>query len=125
MIGAVSVIDEDRAAARAAARQTVALYLPVVAPLDPTVAVKPELVERVKQHADRGEFGQGARLVSDDLLDKFAFSGNVTDIIDQALRLKAAGASRIQFGTPHGLHKPDTGLRLLGEKVLPALRQRS
>jgi len=39
VIGAVSVIDEDRAAARAAARQTVALYLPVVAPLDPTVAV--------------------------------------------------------------------------------------
>jgi 5,10-methylenetetrahydromethanopterin reductase len=123
VIGAVSVIDEDRAAARAAARRAVALYLPVVAPLDPTVTVEPELIERLKQHADRGEFDQGARLVSDVLLDKFAFSGNPSDIIDQALRLKAAGASRVEFGTPHGLHTPDTGLRLLGEKVLPVLRQ--
>jgi 5,10-methylenetetrahydromethanopterin reductase len=122
VVGAVSVIDEDRAAARAAARRAVALYLPVVAPLDPTVGVEPELIERLKRHADRGEFDDGARLVSDNLLDRFAFSGDAGDFIDHALRLFAAGARRVEFGTPHGLHHPDTGIRLLGEKVIPALR---
>lgn len=123
VIGAVSVIDEDRAAARAAARRAVALYLPVVAPLDPTVQVEPALIERLKHHADRGEYDAGARLVSDELLDKFAFSGDARDVIDQALRLRAAGARRVEFGTPHGLHTPDTGLHLLGKQVLPALRR--
>ncbi len=123
VVGAVSVIDEDRKAARAAARRAVALYLPVVAPLDPTVHVEPELIERLRQHADRGEFDEGARLVSDDLLDKFAFSGDAHDLIEHALRLKAAGAARVEFGTPHGLHAPDSGLRLLGERVLPVLKR--
>jgi 5,10-methylenetetrahydromethanopterin reductase len=123
VIGAVSVIDEDRHAAREAARRAVALYLPVVAPLDPTVEVEPALIERLKQHADRGEFEAGARLVSDDLLDKFAFSGDAHDLIDHALRLKAAGARRVEFGTPHGLNTPDSGLHLLGKQVLPALRR--
>ncbi|XWX05643.1 LLM class flavin-dependent oxidoreductase (plasmid) [Aggregatilineales bacterium SYSU G02658] len=123
VVGAVSVIDEDRKAAREAARRAVALYLPVVAPLDPTVHVEPELIERLRQHADRGEFDEGARLVSDDLLDKFAFSGDAHDLIEHGLRLKAAGAARVEFGTPHGLHAPDSGLRLLGERVLPALKR--
>jgi 5,10-methylenetetrahydromethanopterin reductase len=37
VVGAVCVVDEDGAAARALARREVALYLPVVAGLDPTV----------------------------------------------------------------------------------------
>ncbi len=36
--------------------------------------------------------------------------------------LFAAGATRVEFGTPHGLTE-ETGLRLLGEVVLPALRR--
>ncbi len=122
VVGAVSVIDDDREAARAMARRAVALYLPVVAPLDPTVTVEPELIERLKRHADRSEFEEGARLVSDDLLDRFAFAGSAHDITAHAERLFAAGAQRVEFGTPHGLHQPDTGIRLLGEKVIPALR---
>jgi 5,10-methylenetetrahydromethanopterin reductase len=33
-----------------------------------------------------------------------------------------AGATRIEFGTPHGLSE-ESGMRLLGEMVLPALRE--
>ena len=124
VIGAVSVIDEDREAARAAARRAVALYLPVVAPLDPTVSIEPELVTRLQHHADRGDFDEGAKLVSDAMLEKFAFSGNPSDFIDHALRLFEAGASRVEFGTPHGLTMPDVGIRLLGEKVLGEVRRR-
>ena len=122
VLGAVTVVDEDRSAARQAAREAAVLYLPVVAPLDPTVQVEPELVERLRGHADRGEAKEGARLISDDLLDRFAFSGNAADLIHQAERCFAAGAGRIEFGTPHGLI-PEMGIRIIGEQVLPALRK--
>jgi 5,10-methylenetetrahydromethanopterin reductase len=122
VLGAVTVVDEDRAAARQAAREAAVLYLPVVLPLDPTVRVEPELVERLRGHSERGETQEGARLISDDLLDRFAFSGNAADLIGQAERCFAAGAGRIEFGTPHGL-VAETGIRIMGEQVLPALRK--
>jgi 5,10-methylenetetrahydromethanopterin reductase len=119
--GAVTVIDEDRERARAAARRSVALYLPVVAPLDPTVSVDPELIERLRSHIERGEVDAAAGLISDPLLDLFAFTGEARDIIRQAEALFAAGAARIEFGTPHGLPS-EKGIQMLGEKVLPAFR---
>ena len=121
VLGAVTVVDEDRAAARQAAREAAVLYLPVVAPLDPTLKIEPELVERLRGHADRGEAKEGARLISDDLLDRFAFSGNAADLIGQVQRCFAAGAGRIEFGTPHGL-AAETGIRIIGEQVLPAFK---
>lgn len=121
VIGAVSVIDEDREAARALARREVALYLPVVAQLDPTLTLDPELVARLQDHARRHDYEQAARLVSDDLLDRFALAGNPHDLIRHCERLFAAGAARVEFGTPHGLDA-QTGITLLGEKIIPALR---
>ncbi len=122
-LGAVTVIDEDRGQAREAARRAVALYLPVVAPLDPTVTVEPDLIARLKTHVEQGETAAAARLISDDLLDRFAFAGDAADIIRQTEALYAAGASRVEFGTPHGLPS-ERGIRLLGEQVLPALGER-
>ncbi|MCU0511248.1 MAG: LLM class flavin-dependent oxidoreductase [Anaerolineae bacterium] len=122
VVGAVSVLDEDREQARQAARRAVALYLPVVAALDPTVLVEPELIDRLRRQVNAGELDEAARLISDALLDKFAFSGNATDLVEQASRLFAAGAGRVEFGTPHGL-QPLAALRLLGEQVIPALRR--
>jgi 5,10-methylenetetrahydromethanopterin reductase len=55
------------------------------------------------------------------MLEKFAFAGSPADLIRQAETLFAAGAARVEFGTPHGL-PPEHGIRLLGEKVLPALK---
>ncbi len=123
VIGAVCVVDKDRERARAAARRSVAMYLPVVAPLDPTVQVEPELVTRLKTAVEANRLDEAAALISDELLEKFAFAGNPDDLIRQAERLFAAGASRIEFGTPHGLPS-DVGIRLLGERVIPALRSR-
>jgi len=121
VVGAVSVIDEDRQAARAAARRAVALYLPVVAALDPTVQVEPALIERLRLHVQHQEDEQAAALISDELLERFAFAGDASDFIRQADALFQAGAARVEFGTPHGLDAR-TGIRLLGEEVLPALR---
>jgi 5,10-methylenetetrahydromethanopterin reductase len=121
VMGAVTVVHEDRAAARRAARREAALYLPVVLPLDPTVEVEPDLVERLRRHTTAGEWDVAAALISDDLLDRFAFAGNARDLIRQAEALRDAGAGRIEFGTPHGL-KPERGIQLLGKEVLPALK---
>ncbi|MEM7126508.1 MAG: LLM class flavin-dependent oxidoreductase [Chloroflexota bacterium] len=123
VVGAVTVVDEDGAAARALARREVALYLPIVANLDPTVEMEPELSEQIRVAAERFDFEQASRLISDELLSKFAFTGTPRQIVEQASSLFAAGASRVEFGTPHGL-TTEEGLRLLGKEVLPAIQNR-
>lgn len=122
-VGAVSVVDEERERARAAARRSVALYLPVVAALDPTVEVEPERIARLQRLTRQQDMDGAARLISDDLLDRFAFSGDARDLIRQAEALYDAGATRVEFGTPHGL-EPGRGIRIIGEQVIPALRGR-
>ena len=121
VLGAVSVVDEDGDAARARARREVALYLPIVAALDPTLELDADLLDRIGQAAQEFDFDAVAALVPDGLLKRFAFAGTPAEIIDHALELFAAGADRIEFGTPHGLSTA-RGLDLLGAKVLPALR---
>jgi 5,10-methylenetetrahydromethanopterin reductase len=120
VMGAVTVVDEDGAQARAVARRAVALYLPVVASLDPTLEVDPELIERLRVLVGRHDYDTAASFVADDLLERFAFCGTPADIIGQAAALFEAGCRRIEFGTPHGISAA-AGIRLLGEKVLPPL----
>ncbi len=121
VMGAVTVVDEDGDAARALARQEVALYLPVVAELDPTLQIDPEVLQDIKAAAANYDFDAASRFISDDLLSAFALAGTPREIVAQTKALFAAGTSRVEFGTPHGL-TADSGLRLLGEKVLPAFR---
>lgn len=120
-VGAVTVVDEDGAAARALARRQVALYLPVVAGLDRSLALDPELLGRIRAAAARYDYEAAAALISDDLLDCFALAGAPHQVAAHAAALLAAGAERVEFGTPHGLD-PAEGMRLLGTRVLPALR---
>jgi 5,10-methylenetetrahydromethanopterin reductase len=54
------------------------------------------------------------------VLDLFAFSGTPDQVAAQAQVLIDAGASRIEFGTPHGL-TGRAGVELLGRAVLPRL----
>jgi len=119
VIGAVCVVDADGAAARALARREVALYLPVVAGLDPTLHLDPELLARLSAAAARYDFDAAGALISDELLSRFAFAGTPAVVADHAAALLAAGATRVEFGTPHGL-TAGNGLRLLGEQVIRA-----
>jgi 5,10-methylenetetrahydromethanopterin reductase len=119
-LGAVTVVDEDRDAARALARREVALYLPVVAPLDPTVTDR-DWLDRITAAAARRDYPAVERDISDEMLDRFAFAGRPEDIVRQVEALAVGGATRVEFGTPHGLD-PTRGVKLLGELVLPALR---
>ena len=120
-VGAVTVVDDDGAAARALARRQAALYLPVIAPLDPTLQIEPELLARVNAAAAAYDFDAAAACISDDLLARLAFAGTPAEVAAQAEALFAAGCDRVEFGTPHGLSEA-SGLRLLGEQVLPRLK---
>lgn len=119
-IGAVTVVDEDGDAARALARREVALYLPIVATLDPSIELDPMLLAQIKEAADQFDFVRAGALISDDLLDQFAFAGTPDHVAQQTLNLFEAGATRVEFGTPHGL-STQSGITLLSQHVLPAI----
>lgn len=123
VIGAVSVIDEDREQARTMARRAVSLYMPIVSKLDPTMKIDPELMQRVEKHVQAGEDDLAGKLISDDILERFAFAGNADDIIRQCERLYDAGARRVELGTPHGVKESATGIHIIGKQVIPALRE--
>jgi 5,10-methylenetetrahydromethanopterin reductase len=120
-VGAVTVVDRDRSVAREVARREVAMYLDVVAALDPTTtvtsAVRTALAERLAADDPAG----AAAVIDDATLDRFAIAGNPTDVAEHALALFRAGADRVEFGTPHGLTGLG-GIELLGRRVLPAVR---
>ncbi len=120
--GAVTVVDEDRAAARRRARTEVAMYLDVVARLDTTVDVPDALLTPLRAALARGDTEGAGSLVPDELLDKFAVAGDPDSVAEHGAALFAAGASRVELGTPHGRTDED-GVELIGKKVLPALRE--
>jgi 5,10-methylenetetrahydromethanopterin reductase len=119
--GAVTVVAEDGAAARRRARSEVAMYLAVVGALDSTRELPEGLLPRISALAAAGDDAAAGALIPDDVLDRFAFSGTPEQVAGQARAVIAAGAGRIDFGTPHGLTDAD-GVRLLGTRVLPLLR---
>lgn len=121
VVGAVTVVDEDGAAARSRARAEAALYFPVVAGLDPTLDLPERLIEEVRRLADAGEREAAGRLIPDELLDRLAFAGTPQQVARQAEALYEAGASRVEFGTPHGL-RPRRGVELLASRVVPHFR---
>ena len=112
--GAVTIVDEDRALARRQIRRQLAPYLAVVGGLDPTVRLDPELLQRLAAQLAAGDPDAAGALIPDDLLGRFAFAGNPRDIREHCDALFAAGVTRVEFGTPHGV-TAEGGLRLLGE----------
>jgi 5,10-methylenetetrahydromethanopterin reductase len=122
VVGAVTVVDEDAQLARAKARTEVALYLGMVAELDPTVTLPEGLVTEVRRLVAAGDQSGAGALIPDEVLDNFAFSGTPEQVAGQAQRLIDAGVHRVEFGTPHGLTDAE-GVRLLGARVLPLLKR--
>ena len=118
--GAVTVVDEDGPAARRRAREEVAMYLAVIADLDPTMHISDDLLCELRRRVELGDEKGAAALIPDELLDRFAFSGTPEHVAAQARRLFDAGAHRVEFGTPHGLTDA-RGVELIGTRVLPAL----
>ena len=119
--GAVTVVDEDGAAARRRASTEVAMYLAVVAELDPTVELPSDLLRAVRGRLDAGDHEGAGALIPPNVLTRFTMAGTPRDVAEQAEQLLTAGARRVEFGSPHGL-TPERGIELLGTQVLPRLR---
>ena len=96
--------------------------MPVIAELDPTLPIEPEQVRRIEAARAAGDVERAGREVPDAALRSLALAGTPDEVAEHALRLYAAGAQRVEFGTPHGLDEA-AGIRLLGEAVLPLLRR--
>jgi 5,10-methylenetetrahydromethanopterin reductase len=120
VLGAVTVVDEDGTAARARARSEVAMYLDVVAELDPTVDLPAGLLAELRAGLAAGDQVRAGRAIPDDVLDRFAFSGTPERVAALANAVIAAGAARVDFGTPHGL-TDEGGVALLCRRVLPLI----
>jgi 5,10-methylenetetrahydromethanopterin reductase len=99
VVGAVTVVDEDGERARAHARAHVQMYLDVVGGLDPTLELAPGAAPP---------------------LEKFVLAGTPEEVAERARALYAAGAHRVEFGTPQGL-TTRSGVELLCDRVLPLL----
>lgn len=84
------------------------MYLGVVAQLDPTLSLDPDLLSADAQ-------------IPDDVLDRFAFAGTPAQVAEHAEAVFDAGAGRIDFGTPHGVPE-ERGVELLCTQVVPRLR---
>ena len=97
--GCVTVVDEDGNWARERARAAVAPYLEVVARLDPTLELRP---------------GQ------EPPLDRFAIAGTPEEVARRVQELWAAGAGRVELGTPQG-RTTRAGIELICSRVLPLL----
>ncbi|HEX8683681.1 MAG TPA: LLM class flavin-dependent oxidoreductase [Ardenticatenaceae bacterium] len=119
--GAVCVVAEDGALARAIVRRELALYLPVVLSLDTSEPIDEEELARVQAGVERGDLQGAADSISEATLRRFALAGTPEEVARHCGELFDAGVGRIEFGTPHGLSEVE-GIRLLGERVLPALR---
>lgn len=96
VVGAVTVVAEDGAAAREHARREVEMYLEVVGGLDPTIKGPPPL-------------------------ENFTIAGTPPEVAEQVRRLFDAGVKRVEFGTPQGIDTA-AGVELLCDRVLPLLR---
>jgi 5,10-methylenetetrahydromethanopterin reductase len=118
--GAVTVVVDDGPAARRLARAEVATYLPVVAGLDPAPGIGPAELAAIQRLVRAGDHAGAARLVPDEVLDRFAFSGTPDHVAAQVEALFDAGATGVEFGTPHGITAV-RGIELLGRRVLPAV----
>jgi len=102
VMGAVTVVDHDGRAARERARAAVSMYYDVVATFDPTL-------------------DHHSAVITDELLDRFAFAGTPRSVARQVRDLLDAGVARVEFGAPVGL-EAEAGLGLLGREVLPEFR---
>ena len=79
VVGAVTVVDEDGAAARATAAAEAQMYLEVISGLDPKLGSGPPA------------------------LDRYVFAGTPEEVAAHVERLSDTGVKRVEFGTPQGL----------------------
>jgi 5,10-methylenetetrahydromethanopterin reductase len=114
-------VSQDGSAAKAFMRKMVAYFGPY---LDPEalalVGVSRDDFAEMKPLVESGRVDEAAALVSDAML-RLAIVGTPDEVIERLGAARDAGITQANLGGPLG-PDPEEALRLLGERVLPALR---
>jgi 5,10-methylenetetrahydromethanopterin reductase len=119
VLGAVTVVDNDREKALYLARRKAVVYIDVIGNKDPTaMADFPEEIAAIKTAMAHGDVEGAVEHLPDELTKRFLFAGTPKDIIKQTEEIFFQGASRVEFGSPHGIDGIE-GINLLGQEVLP------
>lgn len=113
-------LSEDRSAGTAALAEKLAYYGPSISPyLLAEVGLRPEDFLAAAALAQRGRGAEAASMIDDRML-RLGIAGDEADVVARCRSLRALGASHLSFGPPLG-PDPLAAVRLLGERVLPAV----
>jgi 5,10-methylenetetrahydromethanopterin reductase len=120
VLGAVSVVDNDRNYARDLARREAAKYIAVVGPHDTTLDedAKASLLKFCKIYAAGHPYAH--RSISDSLLDKFSIAGTPEDAIERIVSMEGV-VDRFEIGTPHGIGSRIEAIRFINKTVIAEL----
>jgi 5,10-methylenetetrahydromethanopterin reductase len=113
-------VSDDGAAARTALAEKLAYYGPSI-----PAAVLAETGLRPQDFAPAARLahdGHAAAALIDDRMLTLGVAGDVEDVLARCRALVRLGASHLSFGPPLG-PDPVAAVRLLGERVLPALQE--
>ena len=114
-------VSEDGAAAKQFMRRMVAYFGPYLDPDALALAgVAREDFAEIKPLVESGRVEDAAALVSDDML-RLAIVGTPDEVTERLAAVAEAGITQANLGGPLG-PDPEEALRLLGERVMPALR---
>ncbi|MEO8395073.1 MAG: LLM class flavin-dependent oxidoreductase [Chloroflexota bacterium] len=120
VFGPLTSVADDRDQAKHHAKQTLAFYLPFLAPMPEFLGMEAEAIDRVRMATDRGDIDAAVSLISDDILGQFALYGTPQDLIEQIEHMTATTkVTRIEFGMPHSPGGSIEAIHLLGRYVLP------
>lgn len=122
-VAPLSSISADRGAAIHHAKEKLAVYLPLLAPLPEFAGVSPEESALANRAYLDGDLARAAGLVSQTTVDAMAVAGNAADVIPKYEQLIKAGATNISFSFT-GDRGPSfaESMAEIGEKVIPYLR---
>ena len=113
-------LSDDAPAARAALAEKLAYYGPSIsAPMLAAAGLRPQDFAPAARLAQGGH--SAAHLIDDRML-ALGVAGSASDVLARCRILVQRGARHLSFGPPLG-PDPVTAIRLLGDQVLPALRE--
>lgn len=115
-------LSDDRVTARAALAEKLAYYgQSISASMLATAGLQPQDFAPAGQLA---HVGQAAAELIDDRMLSLGVAGDVAEVVARCLALYRLGARHLSFGPPLG-PDPLASIRLLGDEVLPVLRERA
>jgi 5,10-methylenetetrahydromethanopterin reductase len=117
-------LSADRAAGRAALAEKLAYYGPSISPyLLAKAGLRPADFAPAAALAQRGRSAEAVAMIDDRML-RLGIAGDEADVLFRCRALRAFGAAHLSFGPPLG-PDPLAAVRILGERIVPALEATS